>query len=106
MKPDLRTTLEGLKARFKPGSVSRKTTYYLSLGDAEGEKWTVVLTPTSCEVTPGKVEKADCVLKTSAELFTKLVTGAYKPGLTDFVTGKIKTSDVDLLRRLQEAFGF
>jgi long-chain acyl-CoA synthetase len=106
MKPDLATTLEGLKARFKPGSVSRKTTYYLSLGDADGEKWTVTLTPTSCDVTPGKIDKADCVLKTSADLFMKLVNGTYKPGLTDFVTGKIKTSDVDLLRRLQEAFGF
>jgi long-chain acyl-CoA synthetase len=105
MPDELRSTLEAMKSRFKPGVVPKKTTYYLSLGDGEGEKWTVTLTPTACEVAAGKIENADCVLKTSADLFIKLVGGKYKPGITDFLTGKIKTSDVDLLRRLQQAFG-
>jgi long-chain acyl-CoA synthetase len=97
--------LEALKKRFQPGTVAKKTTYYLSLGDGPGEKWTVTLTPTECTLSPGKTENADCVLKTSAELFGKLVAGTWKPGFTDFLSGKIKTSDVELLQRLQRAFG-
>lgn len=106
MSQDLRSTLEGMRSRFRPGAVDRTVTYYLSLGDAPDQKWTVTLTPTSCDVVPGKTDKADCVLKTSADMFVKLVTGAHKPGLTDFMSGKIKTSDLDLLKRLQQAFGF
>ena len=105
MPHDLQSTLETLKARFKAGSVDETTTYYLSLGESEGEKWTLTVTPEACHVTPGKIEVADCVLKTSAELFVKLVEGSWKPGVMDFTTGRIKTSDVLLLRRLQEAFG-
>src|SRR3954464_3649819 len=101
----LQSTLETLKTRFRAGSFDETVTYYLSLGDAEGEKWTLTVTPESCHLTPGKIEVADCVLKTSSELFVKLVNGTWKPGASDFMLGKIKTSDVLLLRKLQEAFG-
>jgi long-chain acyl-CoA synthetase len=104
MAIDLAKTLEGLKQRFKPGAVNAPTVYYLSLGDAPGEKWTVTLTPTACELAPGKPENADCVLKTSSELFAELAAGSWKPGVMDFMSGKIKTSDVDKLQRLQKAF--
>ena len=105
MVSDLQGTLNGLKTRFKAGSVARKTTYYLSLGDGAGEKWTVTLTPADCQVKPGKIENADCVLKTSAELFGRLVAGTWEPGVADFLRGKIRTNDVDLLKKLQRAFG-
>jgi long-chain acyl-CoA synthetase len=100
----LQATLEALKSRFKAGSFEETVTYYLSLGDGEGEKWTLTVTPESCHLTPGKIEVADCVLKTSSDLFVKLVEGSWKPDARDFMLGKIKTSDVLLLRRLQEAF--
>ena len=105
MAPHIEDTLQELRARFKPAVVPKKTTYYLSLGDAPDEKWTVTLTPTSCEMAPGKIDNADCVLKMAAPLFMKLISGAYKPGPMDFVTGKIKTSDIGLLMQLQQAFG-
>ncbi len=105
MSVDLAKTLESLQKRYVPGTIKETTTYYLSLGDAAGEKWTVKLTPTAAELAPGKPENADCVLKTSAELFAKLVAGTWKPGAMDFMSGKIKTSDVEKLQRLQKAFG-
>ena len=105
MSQALRDTLEGLKARFRPGSVDKKTTYYLSLGDGEDEKWTVTLTATTCEVVAGKTGNADCVLKTSADIFMKMLNGTHKTDPMDFMTGKIKTNDLDLLQRLQRAFG-
>ncbi|HVR61286.1 MAG TPA: SCP2 sterol-binding domain-containing protein [Polyangia bacterium] len=105
MGSSLAATLEGLKARFRRGVVPRPTTYYLSLGEAGGQKWTVRLSPTACEVVAGKVENADCVLKLPSELFVKLVQGTWKPGAVDFLSGRIKTNDIDLLRNLQTAFG-
>jgi long-chain acyl-CoA synthetase len=105
MTPSIDDTLRVLRARFKPAAVAKKTTYYLSLGDASDRKWTVTLTPTSCEMVPGKIDNADCVLKMAAPLFMKLISGTYKPGPMDFVTGKIKTSDLGLLMQLQQAFG-
>jgi long-chain acyl-CoA synthetase len=105
MHNGLATSLTTLKARFQPGAVKKATTYYLSLGDTAALKWTVTLSPTACEVVAGKTENADCVLKTSAELFLKLINGTWKPGAVDFISGRIKTNDLDLLRSLQTAFG-
>jgi hypothetical protein len=45
------------------------------------------------------------VLKTSADLFQQLVAGTWKPGVMDFMKGKVKTSDIDRLQLLQKAFG-
>lgn len=106
MAETLRETLESMRTRFRPGTVDRTITYYFSLGEGEAEKWSVTVGPTSCDLIPGKIDKADCVLKTSADLFTKMVTGKHKPGPMDFVSGKIKTSDVNLLMTLRQAFGF
>lgn len=102
---ELATTLETLKQRFKPGTVQRKTTYYLSLGEGDDDKWTVTLTSSACELTRGKTEGADCVLKISRELFMRLVDGSFKPGVMDIMSGKLKTNDPQLLMRLQQAFG-
>jgi long-chain acyl-CoA synthetase len=106
MSQALRDTLEGLRSRFRPGAVDKPTTYYLSLGERDDEKWTVSVTPTTCELAPGKPANADCVLKTSADMFVQMLAGKHKPGPMDFVSGKIKTSDLDRLLLLQKAFGF
>ena len=105
MPVDVTKTLEGLKQRFKPGAIADKTVYYLSLGDGPADKWTVTVSATSCDLAPGKPENADCVLKTTSDLFAKLVDGSWKPGFMDFMSGKIKTSDPEKLQRLQKAFG-
>jgi long-chain acyl-CoA synthetase len=102
---ELTDTLESLKQRFRPGAVQRKTTYYLSLGDGEDDKWTVTLTAEACELVRGKTDGADCVLKISRDLFMKLCDGSFKPGVMDIMTGKLKTNDPQLLMRLQQAFG-
>ena len=77
---------------------------YFSLGEEDGQKWTVRLTPEACEVTPGKQDGADVVLKTSEELFLKLLAGEWKPGLMDFMSGKIKSNDPTRLVVLVECF--
>jgi len=102
---DLPSTFAALQARFRPGAVDRPITYYLSLGEQPGEKWTLVVSPTACEVREGKVVNADCVLKMPADKFIAMAAGRWQPGAMDVLSGKVKTSDIDLLRRLQQAFG-
>jgi hypothetical protein len=102
---DLGEVFAGLEKRFQPGFVDHETVYYLSLGDGPSHKWTITVAPTSCQIRAGKTDNADCVLKTSAALFIELISGRWKPGPMDFLAGKIKTNDIDLLRRLQQSFG-
>jgi long-chain acyl-CoA synthetase len=62
--------------------------------------------PARCEVKPGKPEggAADCVLKTSPELFTRIVRESYVPGPADFLSGAFKSNDVALLMTFQRVF--
>jgi hypothetical protein len=55
---------------------------------------------------PGRVGDANCVLKMPADMFMRMVAGKYRPGPMDFLSGKIKTNNVALLLKLQQAFGF
>ena len=80
--------------------------FYFTLGDDANAKWTVRVSKEKCEVKPGKPEggSADCVLKTSAEIFTKIVRDAYMPGPAEFISGAIKSNDVSLLMTFQKVF--
>src|SRR2546429_1011811 len=70
------------------------------------EQWTVLVTPESCDVQPGKtVESADCFLKTSAEIFLGTINGTYTPSMTDLIRGKVKTNNPFLLQKFREIFG-
>jgi len=62
-------------------------------------KWTVMIDPASCSIKLGKPEggTADCVLKTSPEIFTKIVRESYLPGPAEFLSGAVKSNDVSLL---------
>jgi long-chain acyl-CoA synthetase len=95
-----------LESKFRPGAAERPVSYYFTLGNDEMAKWTVRVDPSSCDVKLGKPEGgvADCVLKTSAEIFTKIVRQAYVPGPADFMSGAVKSNDVGLLLTFQKVF--
>jgi long-chain acyl-CoA synthetase len=95
-----------LEAKFRAGEVDRAVSYYFSLGNDELGKWTVRVDAKACDVRPGKPDggQADCVLKTSPEIFTKIVREAYVPGPADFMSGAIKSNDVGLLMTFQKVF--
>jgi long-chain acyl-CoA synthetase len=103
--PRLQQVLEGLQSRYRPAAIDREIVYYLSLGEDPGDKWTVTLTPSGCSMVAGRVGTAHCVLKTSADLFMKMIDGSYQPNALDFMRGKLKTNDLYLLLRLRKAFG-
>jgi long-chain acyl-CoA synthetase len=80
--------------------------FYFTLGSEPEAKWTVRVSPEVCEVLPGKPAggAADCVLKTSADLFTRIVREGYTPGAGEFLSGAVKSNDVALLETFQRAF--
>jgi long-chain acyl-CoA synthetase len=105
MSEKLKAIFEEMKNRFRPGVLEKRTSYYFSLGEGEGAKWTLYIGPEECEIVEGKdTEKADCVLKTSEDFFSRMVLDDYMPGFSDFMMGKIKTNDPDLLKLFKEAF--
>ncbi len=87
--------------RYVPGKVPRALSYYLSIGE---HKYTMRLSAEACAITPGKVENADCVIKSDPAVFAKLVLERKAPGPLDIARGKFKTSDVSLLALLQDCF--
>jgi hypothetical protein len=95
---------DAMPSRFKPGSVKQASTFYFSVGD---HKYTVKLGPDGCTVDKGKtIENADVVLKTTPELFEKMVIHGKMPGPLDIARGKVKTNDPGALKRLRDYFDF
>ena len=92
---------EAMKKTYVKGSMEKDCAFYFSLDD---HKYTVSFQKDKIKVEEGKtVEEADCVLKTSGDMFTKIWNG-YKPGMMDFMGGKIKTNNPGLLQEFGNAF--
>lgn len=105
MDDPVRTVFKAMPKRFKKGVLDKDLSFYFSLGDHQ--KWTVHVGTSTCKVEEGKkVEQADCVLKTSPELFLRMVTEGYVPGIMDFTAGRVKSNDPMLLKELKAAFGW
>ena len=86
---------------YKKGSIQEDRTYYFSLDDY---KYTVKFEKDKIKVEEGKtVDEADCVLKTSPEMFVKVWEG-YKPSMMDFMSGKIKSNNPTMLQDFAGAF--
>jgi putative sterol carrier protein len=101
---DIATIFKMMPSRYKPGSATKLVTYYFSIGD---EKYTVKIDAKEAKVESGKtVENADVILKTTPELFTKMVIEGKAPGPLDIARGKIKTNDPMGLQKLRSMFDF
>ena len=92
-----------LESSFQADKVTQQQVFYFSIDDV---KRTVNLSPGQIEVQNGKtVEDADCVCKTSAEFFLKIWQEGYRPGMQDFMTGRIKSNNPMALKTFLAAFG-
>lgn len=100
------TLFAELERKFDSGAVEKPVSFYFTLGDDANAKWTVRVSKEKCEVKPGKPEggSADCVLKTSPDIFTRIVREAFTPGPAEFLSGAIKSNDVELLMTFQKVF--
>lgn len=88
---------------FVPGVVGEPLVYYFSLG---ATKKTVRLDDRTCAVEDGRtVAEADCVCKTEEAFFVSIWNEGYRPGLGDFLSGKIKSNNPEALQLFLKAFG-
>jgi long-chain acyl-CoA synthetase len=96
-----------LGRKFKPGVVRDPVSFYFTLGNEPEAKWTVKVSANECSLQQGKPDggNADCVLKTTPDMFTKIVREHYTPSASEFMAGLIKSNDVALLETFQKAFG-
>ena len=93
----------GLEDSYSSGEIDEETSFYFSIGDI---KKTVVLTPETCRVEDGKtIEKVDCVCKTDRDFFLQIWNEGYRPGMSDFMSGKIKSNNPLTLKDFLAAFG-
>ena len=99
----IETIFSGLEDSYSSGVIDAETSFYFSIDDI---KKTVVLTPDSCRVEEGKtIEEVDCVCKTSSDFFLKIWDDGYRPGMGDFMSGKIKSNNPLTLKDFLAAFG-
>jgi long-chain acyl-CoA synthetase len=103
----LEPLFEELSGKFERDQVDETVSYYFSLGNVDDQKWTVIVEAESCVIKRGKPDggRADCVVKTSPELFRRIVQESYIPSFDEFMNGTIKTNSPDLLMRFQSVFG-
>lgn len=95
---------EQMPQRYLKGKVSARKVFYFSIGEFRA---TVTLEPDGIEVEPNKkVDNADVVLKTTPQLFEKMVIKGKMPGPIDIARGKIKTNDPIALKALRDYFDF
>jgi long-chain acyl-CoA synthetase len=106
IKHPLVSLFEELEGKFVPGAVDKPVSFYFTLGSDDLSKWTLRIDPSRCEVKLGKPEggTADCVLKTTPEIFTRIVREAYVPGVAEFMSGAVKSNDIGLLQTFQKVF--
>ena len=94
---------DAMPKRYRTGKVTAERSFYFSLGD---DKYTVTLSADACVVEKGKTKDADVVLKTTPQLFEKMVLKGKMPGPLDIARGKIKTNDPMGLKDLMGFFDF
>jgi len=88
---------------FNAEQVKAPQVFYFSVGEV---KKTVFIGPDGVRVDDGKtVESADCVCKTSPEMFLKIWQEGYRPGMQDFLSGAIKSNNPFALKTFLSAFG-
>ncbi len=101
----LREIFTDLEQRFQGDAVKSPLTYYFSLGDGRDAKWTVQVAKDGCRIVNDKLDgKADCVFKTDARMFTKIIKEHYIPDVSEFLDGTVKTNDPELLTTFLSIF--
>ena len=95
-----------LEEKFDKSAVEHPISFYFTLGSDDKAKWTVKVDRDTCQIRQGKPDggTADCVLKTSPDMFRKIVLDAYTPSPAEFMAGAIKSNDIGLLMTFQKVF--
>ena len=91
-----------LLANYRKGAFTVPTVFFFSVDDIQK---TVTMDADGCTIQDGKtVENADCVCTTSKEMLQRIWLEGYRPGIMDFLGGKIKSNAPLLLQQFMLAF--
>jgi hypothetical protein len=94
-----------LRTRFQKDEVKEPCTWYFSLGEFKEAKWTVQVTKDDCIIVNDKLDgRADCVFKTDAKTFTRIIKDHYIPDVAEFMNGTVKTNNPELLSTFIQVF--
>ncbi len=94
-----------LRTRFQRDEVREPCTWYFSLGEFKEAKWTVQVTKEACLIVNDKLDgRADCVFKTDAKTFTRIIRDHYIPEVSEFMNGTVKTNNPELLSTFIQVF--
>ncbi|MDP2344297.1 MAG: AMP-binding protein [Deltaproteobacteria bacterium] len=94
-----------LRTRFQRDEVREPCTWYFSLGEFKEAKWTVQVTKEACLIVNDKLDgRADCVFKTDAKTFTRIIRDHYIPDVSEFMNGTVKTNNPELLSTFIQVF--
>ena len=105
VSPSLADPIGGGHANIKSMSFNAESVNTtLHVISTDGQKWNMTVGPDACEVGQGKLDGADVFLKTSEDKFLDLLAGKWKPGVMDFMRGKIKSNDPTKLTVLKDCF--
>lgn len=95
----------GLPPRFTAEHFSEDRVWYFTLGGSDGPRATLRVTAAGATWHKGKPEGgADCVVKTSVEMFRKICEEGYAPDPSEFISGAIKVSEIPLLIEFSQLF--
>ena len=101
MTQDIKDFFEGLPARAAGKTAGMNNTYVFEI-DGAGS-WTVAVSDDGVTVAEGAAS-GDCTIETSAETFSRLVSGEQNP-TTAYMTGKLKVKgDMGAAMKLQKLF--
>jgi hypothetical protein len=91
-----------LGQRFRPGRATKTIVYHFCIDDRD---WTLIVSSEAFEVLDGKPPAPDCYLKTTSEILIGTVRGEYTPSFSDFLSGKIRSNNPQVLLTLKSVFG-
>jgi putative sterol carrier protein len=99
---DIQDFFTGLPDRVEPGATAGMDNTYVFEIDGAGT-WTVAVSDGGVIVTEGD-SGGDCTIQTSAETFSRLISGEQNP-TSAYMTGKLKVKgDMGAAMKLQKLF--
>jgi long-chain acyl-CoA synthetase len=97
--------VHSLPSRFRVDEYQKDITWYFSLGGKDGPRWCLMVREDGVTIKAGRPDgSADCVVKTSVDMFRRIVEEGYTPEPAEFMSGAVKTSDLALLLEFRQVF--
>jgi long-chain acyl-CoA synthetase len=107
-KSTIELALDKLKERYDPERIVAPRSWYFTLDGKEGKRYTISVDTEKINIIEGKPVngKADCVVKTTSAMLSRMILECYVPSMTEFASGKVKTNAPNLLFEFQKVFLF